>query len=340
MKIALDAMGGDHAPLANIDGAIDAVKEWPELDVILVGDEAVLSRELSRRRYPKDRISIKHASELITMDENLTTALRRKKDSSVKRAIEMVSDAKADAAVSAGHSGITMALALILIGKSKGVDRPTVAALMPTYKKPFLLVDAGANVDCTANQLLQFALMADAYSRLVHERPSPRIGLLSIGEEESKGNELTKEAFKLLKSAKINFIGNVEGREIFNGDVDILVCDGFVGNVVLKTSEGLAETTIKMLKREIQGMLTGKLGYLLLKPALKEFKRQTDYEEYGGAPLLGINGTCVICHGRSTKKAIKNAIGLASDFSSKVVYEAISEEIAEYVVTESAVAAG
>lgn len=338
MKIALDAMGGDHAPLVNIEGAIDAVGEMNDLEVILVGDESVLSKQLSGMAYPKKKISIKHASEFVAMDEPLSQALRRKKDSSIKRAVELVSSSNADAVVSAGHSGITMALALMQFGTSRGVDRPAISLLMPTYKKPILLIDAGANVDCTPRHLLQFALMADAYCKLVLERPSPRIGLLSNGEEETKGNELTKEAYKLLKKAKINFKGNIEGREIFSGEIDVVVCDGFTGNIVLKTSEGLAETTLKMLKRELECRLTGRLGYLLMRPALKHFKEQTDYEEYGGAPLLGLNGACIISHGRSSRKAIKNAIRIASDFSRKNVHEAIAEEIASFHLSEPVVA--
>jgi len=325
MRIALDAMGGDRAPSVNIEGALEAVLEWPDIEVILVGKEDEIKDGLRGKKT--ERIEIVHASEAIAMDDQLTTAIRKKKDSSIKRAVELVKTGKADAVLSAGHSGITMALAHLILGKAKGVERPAIATLMPSLKENFLLLDAGANVDCTPKNLLEFALMADAYARLVMGRNNPKIALLSIGEEEVKGNELTKEAFKLLERADINFVGNIEGREIFKGDVDVVVCDGFVGNVVLKTSEGLAEAALKMLRKEITGRFLGKIGYMFLKTALKSFKKKTDYAEVGGAPLLGINGACIICHGRSSSKAIKNAIKMASDFASKRVFEAISSEI-------------
>ncbi|MDP2167824.1 MAG: phosphate acyltransferase PlsX [Thermodesulfovibrionales bacterium] len=340
MRVALDAMGGDNAPAVNIEGAAEAVNEWPDIEVVLVGDGELLQKELSVRKYPKSKITVLHASESITMDEQLSQALRRKKDSSIRRAFELVKAAEADAVVSAGHSGITMALALLLIGTAKGVERPAIAALIPSLKKEFVLLDVGANVDCTPQNLLQFALMADAYCRLILDRPKPKIALLSIGEEPTKGNELTKEAFRLLKAADINFFGNMEGRDIFKGDADVVVCDGFIGNVVLKSSEGLAEATIKMLRKEITSLTTGRIGYFFIKSALKNFKKKTDYAEYGGAPLLGINGTCIICHGRSTTKAIKNAVRMAADFSSKRVYEAISEEIGQAQPREKTVVAG
>ncbi len=339
VRIALDAMGGDYAPATTVNGAIEAVAEWSDIEVVLVGDEAALTRELQEKEYPESNITIKHASEFIVMDDPFS-ALRRKKDSSIKRAMELHRDGGADAVVSAGHSGITMATALLILGKSPGVERPAIAAIMPTYKKQFVLIDAGANVDCAPENLLQFALMADAYCRLILERPRPKIGLLSIGEEASKGNELTKEAFKLLSSAKINFAGNVEGRDIFLGNVDAVVCDGFIGNVMLKTAEGLAEVTIKMLKREITGTPIRKLGYLLMKPVFRSFKRQTDYAEAGGAPLLGINGACIICHGRSSEKAIKNALKVAAEFARKKVNESISEEIKSIHPAESTIASG
>jgi len=325
MRVALDAMGGDRAPSVNIEGALEAVLEWPDIEVILVGKEKEIKEGLRGKKT--ERIEIVHASEAIAMDDQLTTAIRKKKDSSIKRAVELVKNGRADAVLSAGHSGITMALAHLILGKAKGVERPAIATLMPSLKENFLLLDAGANVDCTAKNLLEFALMADAYARLVMDRNNPKIALLSIGEEEVKGNELTKEAFKLLERADINFVGNIEGREIFKGGVDVVVCDGFVGNVVLKTSEGLAEAALKMLRKEITGRFSGKIGYMFLKPALKSFKKKTDYAEVGGAPLLGINGACIICHGRSSSKAIKNAIKMASDFASKRVFEAISSEI-------------
>ena len=327
MRIALDAMGGDYAPAVNIEGAIEIVSEFEDIDIILVGEESVLTRELENKRCPPQRISIKHASEVIGMDESPTVAIRKKKDSSIRRGIELVKSGEADAFVSAGHSGVVMATALLILRTSDAVDRPAIAAIMPTLKAPFVLIDAGANLLCKPHNLLQFALMGSTYCRTILGRPDPRVALISTGEEDTKGNDLIKETFKLLKEADINFIGNVDGKDIFTGDADVIVCDGFTGNVVLKTSEGLADALIRMLKREVANLTAGRIGYLLLKPALRNFKKKTDYDEYGGAPLLGINGTCIISHGRSTAKAIRNAIRVASDFAAKKVYEVISSAI-------------
>lgn len=332
MKIALDAMGGDFGPAVTVEGAVETLTEDEDLEIILVGDEEIIKRELSTKRYPSSRIHIRHASQVVGMDEPALTALRRKKDSSIKRAIELVRNGEADAAVSAGHSGVAMAASVFVLGVSENVDRPAIATIMPTLKGPFVLIDAGANVDCTARNLFQFALMGNAYCKKMFGISSPRIALLSIGEEDTKGNILTKEAFKLLKNSNLNFIGNIEGKDIFYGNADVVVCDGFIGNVVLKTSEGLADVIIKMLRREISEVSTGRIGYLLLKPALRNFRKKTDYAEYGGAPLLGINGTCIISHGRSSAKAIKNAIMVAAEFSEKKVYEVIAEDIKGYVI--------
>ncbi len=330
MKIALDAMGGDHAPEVTVEGAIDTIKEYPDIEIILVGDASRIEKELqNKKRYPKERLSIKHASEVITMDESPSYALRRKKDSSIKRAVELHKDGEAEAVVSAGHSGVAMATALFILGKAPGVDRPAIAASLPTLKKPFVLIDAGANVDCKPSNILEFAYMGAAYYRAVFSVEKPRVALLSIGEEDTKGNELTKDAFKLLKSSELNFKGNIEGKDLFIGDADVIVCDGFIGNVVLKLSEGLAEVIMKMLKREISDISTGRLAYLLMKPALKRFKKKTDYAEYGGAPLLGINGTCIISHGRSSAKAIKNAIVVAANLAKAGLHRTISQELSK-----------
>lgn len=327
MRIALDAMGGDYGPAVNIEGAIETVNDFDDIDIILVGDESSILRELDSKRYPPNRISIKHASQIVRMDESPAVAIRKKKDSSIRRAVELVKNDGADAFVSAGHSGVVMATALILLGTSNFVDRPAIATIMPGLKLPFVLIDAGANLHCKPKNLFQFALMGSIYCRAILGRPDPRVALISTGEEDTKGNELTKEAFKLLKEADINFIGNIDGKDIFTGNADVIVCDGFIGNVVLKTSEGLAEVLMKMLKREVVNLTAGRIGYLLIKPALRNFKKKTDYDEYGGAPLLGINGTCIISHGRSTAKAIKNAIRVASDLAENKVYEIISSAI-------------
>jgi len=264
---------------------------------------------------------------VVGMDESPLTPIRKKKDSSIKRAVELVKHGEADAVVSAGHSGVAMAMSLLMLGTSEGVDRPAIATIMPTLKGPIVLLDVGATVDCTPENLLQFALMGDAYCKTMFSNPEPKIGLLSIGEEDTKGNVVTREAFKLIKDSGVKFLGNIEGKDIFTGNADVVVCDGFVGNIVLKTSEGLAEAIMKMLKREISDMTTGRVGYLLMKPALRNFKRKTDYDEYGGAPLLGINGASIISHGRSSAKAIRNAISVAAEFSRKKGYETIAEEI-------------
>lgn len=326
MRIALDAMGGDHAPAVTVEGAIEAVIESHGLSVLLIGDETELINELKERDYPASLISIRHASQVVNMDEAPLTALRRKKDSSIKVAVELVKSGEADAMVSAGNSGVVMATALFLLGKLRGVERPAIAAVMPTLKGLFVLIDAGANVDCKASHLLQFAIMGEAYAKSIFNINTPKIGLLGIGEEDAKGNELTKETFKLLKDSRINFIGNIEGKNIFIGDADVVVCDGFVGNIALKISEGLAEAIAKMLKREISEKTSGRIGYLFLKDALRSFKKKTDYSEYGGAPLLGISKPCIISHGRSTAKAIKNAVKLAGEFYKKGVLDIISTE--------------
>jgi phosphate acyltransferase len=329
MRVALDAMGGDHAPSVNVEGAVETVKEHDDIDVILVGDSGLIKRELGNKRFPENRIFIEHASQVVEMNESPTTAIRKKKDSSIRVGIELVKSGGADAFVSAGHSGVIMATSLLLLRTAPGVDRPAIATIMPTIKDTFVLLDAGANVDCKPENLLEFALMGNTYCKLVLGRSEPKVALLSIGEEDTKGNELTKEAFKLIRKTKINFIGNIEGKDIFTGRADVVVCDGFIGNIALKISEGLAETVLRMLKREITSVSTGRVGYLLMKPAIRNFKRRTDYDEYGGAPLLGINGVSIISHGRSSAKAIKNALRVAADFAAKKVPQAISADIAD-----------
>ncbi len=326
MRIALDAMGGDYAPATTIEGAVEAVNESDSLSVILVGDKTELTSELRKKNYPTPQISIKHASQTVDMDESPLMALRRKKDSSVRVAVDLVKSGDADAMVSAGNSGVVMATALYVLGKLRGVDRPAIATVMPTLKGRFILIDAGANVDCKPIHLLQFAIMGEAYARNIFDINNPRIGLLGIGEEAAKGNELTKEAFKLLENSNINFIGNIEGKDVFTGEADVAVCDGFVGNIALKISEGLAETTAKMLKREISSSTSGRIGYLFFKNALRNFRKKTDYSEYGGAPLLGISKPCIISHGRSSAKAIKNAIKVAGACYEKGVLDIISME--------------
>ncbi len=327
MKIALDAMGGDYAPLVTIEGAIEYLKEHPQDEIILVGDSSRIEKELKEKKYPSRRLTVKHASQTIEMDESPSQALRKKKDSSIRRAVELVKTGEANAMVSAGNSGVVMATALFILGKSPGVDRPAIAASLPTLKKPFVLIDAGANVDCKPSNILQFAYMGSAYYRAMFSVDNPRVAILSIGEEDTKGNELTKEALQMLRASHLNFMGNIEGKDLFLGEAHVVVCDGFTGNIALKISEGLAEVIMKMIKREISDLSIGKIGYLFLKPALRRFKKKTDYAEYGGAPLLGINGTCIISHGRSSTKAIKNALIVASMLSKKDLHKEISREL-------------
>ncbi len=344
MRVALDAMGGDDAPSINIDGAIAAVKIQKGLEVILVGVEPVLRKQLEERKWKGSGISIEHAPDVVKMDDPPSLAVRRKKDSSMRRAFDLVRDGKADAVVSAGNSGAMMGMALFLLGRAEGVDRPAFAALIPSYDKPFLLLDAGANVDCNTDNIIQFALMGSAYSRMVLGVEKPRVSLLSIGEERMKGNLLIKESSKILSSLDFDFKGNIEPKDAYLGYADVIVCDGFVGNIFLKTSEGLAEFVMKLLKREMSRSLTAKMGYLFMRSVFRNVKKETAYEEYGGAPLLGIKGACIACHGRSTSKAIMNAIKIASEFAAKKVHNTISDDIKHIGSSnqnkESTVAAG
>jgi len=326
MRIALDAMGGDFAPATNIDGAIEALNEYRDLSVILVGNETAIKAELDKKDCVQLPISIRHASEVVEMEESPLMALRRKKDSSIRVAVNMVKAGEADAIISAGNSGVVMATALYVLGKLPGVERPAIAAIMPNLNDHFLLLDAGANVDCKPLHLYQFAVMGEAYARGILNIEKPRVGLLSIGEEDVKGNELTKEAFKLIKASNVNFIGNIEGQDMFSGEADVVVCDGFVGNIALKVSEGLAETIVEMLKREFREKAQGEGDASVLKDVFKSFVKRTDYSEYGGAPLLGIGNPCIISHGRSTSKAIKNAIKVAGAFHGKGILDVISSE--------------
>jgi len=325
LRIVVDAMGGDFAPEVNILGAFEVAID-KKVEIILVGDEKKIRDFLPEKKQLQGTISIIHTEDTIKMEENVSSAIRRR-DTSMRKAIQLVRDGKADAVISAGHSGAMMALSYMLLGKLPNVERPAIATVMPCLKGHFILLDAGANVDCKPEHLLQFAFMGDAYHRALFNSQAPRIALLSIGEEGSKGNELTKEAFRLLQSTKLNFAGNIEGKDIFLGSADVVVCDGFVGNIVLKVGEGLAETLMKMLKREIADIITGKIGYMMIKPAIKSFRKKVDYSEYGGALLLGINGTSIICHGRSSSKAIKNAIKLALEMANKEIYKRISESL-------------
>ena len=329
VTIALDAMGGDSFPHPEVEGAVQAAREL-QVKVILVGREDVVRRELDRHSdWHSLPIEIKHASEQITMEDSAGRSLRNKKDSSIRVASRLVRDGIAHGVVSAGNTGAVMATTKMVQGMLPGVDRPALASAFPTrIGTSAVMLDVGANVDCTAKMLGQFAIMGDAYSRVIFRIDKPRVGLLSIGEEEHKGNALTHEAQPILKAlAGIHFIGNVEGRDVYNGSVDVIVCDGFVGNVALKVSEGLVEATSKMLKESLTATVTRKLGAFLSRNAFREFKRRVDYSEYGGAPLLGLRGICIICHGSSTPKAIRNAIRIAKEFAEGKINDRIASEL-------------
>lgn len=330
MQIALDAMGGDLGPQELIGGALLAL-ERDDLRITLVGNEPVLAEHLrntSARKHILERLDIVHAETVVSMDENPVDAIRRKKDSSIMVAFDLVKSGQASAAVSAGNSGASLAAGVRKLGRLKNVARPGLASAFPTLKGPVVIMDIGANVECRPVHLYQFAVMASALSSLYNiERP--RVGLLTIGEESGKGNTLIKEAYSLLHRSSLNFIGNVEGRDVFQGDVDVIVCDGFVGNIVLKISEGLAEAAMKMLREEILKSTLAKLGYLLARPAFNKFKKRVDYAEYGGAPLLGIKGIGIVCHGKSSSYAIKNAIIGAVEMERLKLNDVIARDLAE-----------
>lgn len=327
MKIAVDAMGGDNAPQAVVAGAVQASREYGA-GIILVGIEQIVRDELAKHHQAKTLpIEVRNATEVVDMLDSAATVFRRKKDSSIRVANELVRSGDADAVFSAGHTGAAMSTSLFVLGRVEGVERPAIATFMPTLHGTSIVLDVGANVDCKPNHLLQFAVMGDVYARYFLRNPNPKVGLLSIGEEETKGNELTKEAFKLLTETSLNFIGNVEGRDVMAGKADVIVCDGFIGNVVLKVSEAVAEAIGLFLREDIKKSPAAKLGYLLMRPAFRSLKSRVDYAEYGGAPLVGVNGISIIGHGRSSDRAIKNAIGVAAGLAKSEVNKHIREDI-------------
>jgi glycerol-3-phosphate acyltransferase PlsX len=315
IRIAVDAMGGDHAPAVIIEGALAAARHL-DIEVALVGPTAVLQDALAQHPDAASlAILLVEAPELIEMADAPVAALRRKPRASIRVAAELVGRGDAGALFSAGHTGATVMAAYGAFGMIPGVDRPALATTIPTRDRPAVLLDAGASVECRPQHLLQFAIMGSVYARLALTIERPRVGLLSIGEEESKGNELTREAHRLLKASPLNFIGNVEGREIYSGVADVIVCDGFTGNVVLKTSEGLVDTVAALLGDELQGTFSSQVGYLLSRRAFRRFQRRVDYSEFGGAPLLGVAGLAIVGHGRSSVKAVRNAIAMAYKFA-------------------------
>jgi glycerol-3-phosphate acyltransferase PlsX len=314
MKIAVDAMGGDHGPAVVVEGAIAAVREFGS-SVILVGDRQAVEVEVARLGAESMGIEVRHASEVVGMAESPSLALRRKRDSSLRIAAELVRDGKAAAFISAGNTGAAMAISMFVVGVLRGIDRPAIAAVLPSLRGFTVLIDAGANVTPKPWHLFQFAIMGNVYARDILGLERPRVGLLSVGEEEGKGNDLTREAYDLLKESRLNFIGNIEGRDIYNGQCDVVVTDGFTGNVALKISESLAEMVGAMIREELTRDLRSKLGAALAVPAFDRFRRRVDYTEMGGAPLLGIDGAAIICHGASPVKAIKNAVRVAAEWA-------------------------
>jgi glycerol-3-phosphate acyltransferase PlsX len=326
--VAVDVMGGDHSPAHEVSGAIMAARKW-QIPIMLVGQAESVAKELANHDIKGLDIRVEHASEVVGMHDSASDAVRKKKDSSIRVAFNLVKQGTADAVVSTGNSGATMASGMFVLKRIPGIDRPAIVTVVPNLKNQTLILDVGGNVDCKPSHLVQFALMGSVYASQMLDKSEPRVGLLSNGAEESKGNELTREANQALKGTSLNYIGYIEGRDIYNGRADVVVCDGFVGNVVLKVSEGLAEAIGVMLREAFSSSLLTKIGYLLAKPALKTFRKKVDYAEYGGAPLLGIQGTAIICHGSSSPRAIMNAIKKAHDSETHQISQKLAERLKE-----------
>ena len=327
--IAVDAMGGDFAPRPVIDGALAAARHF-DLGVALVGWRASVEAELRRHQdLNPQRVRVIEANDIVTMEDSPTSALRRKPNASIKVAAELVARGEASALFSAGHTGATVMAAYSAFGMLPGVDRPALAATIPTRRRPAVLLDVGASVECRPQHLLQFAIMGSVYARVAFGLEAPRVGLLSIGEEATKGNDLTREAHRLLKASPLEFIGNVEARDVYSGNADVIVSDGFTGNVALKISEGLVDVVEALLGEELSSTITMRVGSLLTRRALRRFKRRVDYSEYGGAPLLGVAGVTIVGHGRSSAKAVRNAVALAYRFASRRFVERVEQEIAQ-----------
>lgn len=326
MKVAVDAMGGDFAPRVTVEGAVKASQEF-NLEVVLVGDEGLIKKECDRLNHSKAKITVINASEAIAMGESILS-FRKKQKSSIRIGAELVKEKQAEAFVSVGNTAAVVYISKKILGALKGIDKPALSLLVPGLKGLTLLIDVGANVNCRPHNLEQFAVMGHIFMESILGIKKPRIGLMSVGEEKSKGNELTKEVFEKLQRSPLNFIGNVEGKDIYSGKADVIVSDGFTGNVALKVSEGVVETFFYMARNEIMKNIFAKIGFFLMKRNLKRLYKKVDYTEYGGAQLLGINGVCIIGHGRSNATAVKNAVRLAKDFVLNRVQEKIQNEIA------------
>lgn len=331
MRIAIDAMGGDYAPAEIVKGTVEAARLHPDISrLFLVGDERLIQQELDRLGSIPSSVELRHASEVVGMNEAPAVAIRRKKDSSIAISMDLVKKGEADAVFSAGNTGAAVAASTLKLRTLKGVDRPAIAVVIPTPATPCVLIDAGANTDCTPDLLCQFAVMGAAYARAILKCPSPSIGLLSIGEEDAKGNDTTKETFRRLDQSNLNFRGNVEGRDIFDGKVDVVVCDGFVGNVVLKTSEAVARSMGRWIKTELTRNTFMKVGAAIVKSGMERIKEKADPETYGGAPLLGVNGACIIGHGSSSSKAVRNAISVSAEWLQQNINTHIEEDVQQF----------
>jgi glycerol-3-phosphate acyltransferase PlsX len=329
MKIAVDAMGGDYAPAAIVEGAVQAAKVANgRYQIVLVGDKGQIERELERLNESNLDIEIVHASEVIAMDESPTEAIKKKKDSSMAVAARLHKTGEVQAVVSAGNTGAFMASSLLNLGRLKGVNRPGLGSFIPNEKGMSVVIDVGANAECKPINLLQFGIMGAQYVRHIFDKENPRVGLLSNGEEESKGNALTKEAHQLLKKSNLNFIGNVEGRDILKGTAEVVVCDGFVGNIVLKFAESIVGMLKNTIKKSVGKNILSNVGAFLMRPAFRQLAKIMDYQEYGGVPLLGVNGVCIVCHGSSSPKAIRNAVREAEKMVRLNVNRLIEVEIA------------
>lgn len=328
MRIAIDAMGGDYAPKSVVEGVAAASKiATNNTQLVLVGRADEVRGLISKMDRDEDRIEVVHASEVVTMEDSPVSAIRKKTDSSIARLVDLLSEKKVDAIFSAGNTGAFAAAAKLKLKSLPGVERPALASVLPNLKGLSVLIDAGANSDCRPSHLVQFAIMGSVYAREALGRENPTVGLMNIGEEATKGNELTREVFKLLENKHLNFLGNIEGRDVFNGKADVILCDGFVGNIILKISESLAFAFHKILEEEVLKRPLAALGSLLMKPAFKALIKKADYAEYGGVPLLGINGICVVGHGNSSPKAIKNAIKVAQELVNNRINDLIVQEI-------------
>lgn len=329
MRIAIDGMGGDNAPQAVVNGVVQALNEFNDLEFFITGPEDIIKEQLKQENYTGNKITIVDAKEVISTNEHPVMAIRKKKDSSLCKALNLVKEKKCDAVLSAGSTGAFLAGCNFIVGRIKGVKRPALTPIMPGKNAPFMIVDAGANVDCKPEYLVQFAHMGREYYKGVLKAENPSIGLVNIGAEEEKGNELTKNTYQLLKNEEgLNFVGNVEPRDVTLGDTNVLVCDGFAGNTILKMYEGTASTLLKIIKDEILSSgVKAKVGALLLKPVFKSIKKKFDYKEYGGAPFLGVDGICIKAHGSSDGKAFKNAIRQSKQFYDSKVLEKIKEEL-------------